>query len=109
MASAGCGGSQSAAPTQSSTSATYVSTDFAWLGSKAEPWNHKLNSDQNAILAATNASSEVTAGAFFARLSAACHPMSVDVGIAQNIVHAPSATLDKAWEGMLARCTHPIA
>jgi len=58
MAAADCGGSQSASPTQRSTSATYVGADVAWLSSKAEPWNHKLNSDQYAVLAATNASSE---------------------------------------------------
>ena len=62
MAAAGCGGSQSASPTQRSTSATYVGTDVAWLSSKAEPWNHKLNSDQYAVLAATNASSEDDTG-----------------------------------------------
>ncbi len=103
MAAAGCGGSQSASPTQSSTSAAYVGTDFAWLSSKAEPWNHKLNSDQNAVLATTNASSEEATGTFLARLGAACHQMSDDVGKAQDIVHAPSATLDKAWGGMLAQ------
>lgn len=103
MAAAGCGGSQSASPTQRSTSATYVGTDVAWLSSKAEPWNHKLNSDQYAVLAATNASSEDATGTFLARLGAACHQMSDEVGKAQDIVHAPSATLDKAWGRMLAQ------
>jgi hypothetical protein len=104
----GCGGStappppQAASPTSSEAGAALV-----WLSSIAEPWNHKLNNDQQAIDTASAASASSTgaaaANAYFAGLGAACSKMVDDTGQAQDITHAPSAALDQAWRTMVAQ------
>jgi hypothetical protein len=106
MVAMGCGSSQSAAPVPASTTTTLRSTsspDFAWLSAKAEPWNHKLNTDQNAIDAASIATSGANAGTYFYRLGSACAKMLDDASKAQHIVHAPLPKLDGAWQDMAAR------
>ncbi len=97
----GCGGGASSGPPHS-TSARPVSA-YAWLAHKAEPWNHVLNTDQGSILTAASAGSRVSSSQFFSHLSAACSKMLADTRKAQAIPRAPSASLERAWSGMLGR------
>jgi hypothetical protein len=110
LISMGCGSSQAVSAHRTSTSTTTNSTtssnvtpDYAWLSSKAEPWNHKLNHDQGVIDVASSQTGKVTSNVFFARLAAACHQMLDDAGKAQTISNAPSSELDGAWRGMVAQ------
>lgn len=99
----GCGGTNSATTTTTSQPA---GTALSWLSSIAEPWNHKLNGDQQAIdtaSAASSGSGAAAADAYFARLGAACSQMADDAGHAQNISRAPSAALDQAWRAMVVQ------
>ncbi len=100
----GCGGSTSA--TTTTLSSHQAGSSLVWLSSIAEPWNHKLNSDQQAVdaaSAATAGSSGAAADAYFARLGAACSQMVDDAGKAQTISRAPSAALDQAWRAMVVQ------
>jgi hypothetical protein len=102
-AAQGCGGTNSATTT---TISGNPGTALRWLSSIAEPWNHKLNGDQQAIdtaSAASSGSGAAAADAYFARLGAACSQMVADTGQAQNISRAPSAALDQAWRAMVAQ------
>jgi hypothetical protein len=106
LISMGCGSSQAVSPPRTSTSTTTSSSqtpDYAWLSSKAEPWNHRLNHDQGVIDVASSQTGKVTSDAFFARLAGACRQMLDDAGKAQAISHAPSSELDAAWRGMVAQ------
>jgi hypothetical protein len=106
LMSMGCGSSQAVSPPRTSTITTTSSSqtpDYAWLSSKAEPWNHRLNHDQGAIDVASSQTGKVTAAAYFARLATACRQMLDDAGKAQSISHAPSSELDAAWHGMVAQ------
>jgi hypothetical protein len=106
----GCGGTNSAAGGQATTttiSGRQAGTALVWLSSIAEPWNHKLNGDQQSIdtASAASAGSSGTAAAntYFARLGTACSKMVDDAGQAQNIARAPSAALDQAWRTMVVQ------
>lgn len=106
LISMGCGSSQAVSPSRTSTSTTTSSSHtpgYAWLSSKAEPWNHRLNHDQGVIDVASSQTGKVTSDAFFARLAGACRQMLDDAGKAQAISHAPSSELDAAWRGMVAQ------
>jgi len=106
IAVSGCGGAPSASPsrtTRPTAVSTYRGTALSWLTVKAEPWNHQLNTDQGRIDAASSSTKGVTPTVFFDRLRATCNRMIDDVGTAQDIVHAPSSSLDEAWTGMLAQ------
>jgi len=104
VAALGCGGTNSA--TTTTTTSQPAATALSWLSLIAEPWNHKLNGDQQAIdtaSAASSGSGAAAANAYFARLGAACSQMVADTGPAQNISRAPSAALDQAWRAMVAQ------
>jgi hypothetical protein len=101
----GCGASPSAAPERTTTSTTaraFVGTPLAWIGSRARRWNGRLNQDQVAVDAASKASSEEGADAYFGQLRAACTQMLEDATKAEEIAAAPSAPLDQAWKAMTA-------
>jgi len=101
----GCGGTNSSTGGQATSTAVsgqQAGTALGWLSSIAEPWNHKLNGDQQAIDTASAASSG-NAGPYFARLGTVCSKMVDDAGRAQSISRAPSAALDQAWRTMLVQ------
>lgn len=103
----GCGSTSPPPPQAAGTTNGQSGAALAWLSSVAEPWNHTLNGDQQAIDTASAASGGATASgaaadAYFAGLGAACSKMADDAGQAQNIARAPSAVLDQAWRTMVA-------
>jgi hypothetical protein len=104
----GCGRAPAASPPSSSRRSSTVpagsqpaTAAFAWLRDKAEPWNHRLNTDQRAIIAAGGAVKGVSDTAYFSRLQSACSTMLAHAEQAHRIAHAPAAGLDQAWEAML--------
>lgn len=74
---------------------------LAWLNSRAEPWNHKMNADQNAIDKVTD-DPNIPSKRFFSNLNQACLKMLHDAGKADKVPAAPSSNLDEAWEVMIA-------
>ena len=103
----GCGGTNSSTggqATSTTVSGQEAGTALGWLSSIAEPWNHKLNGDQQAIDTASAASSGgAPANSYFAGLGTVCSKMVDDAGRAQNIARAPSAALDQAWRTMVVQ------
>jgi hypothetical protein len=62
-----------------------------------------LNVDQSAVVAASRAVSEVTPSEYYSRLQATCSAMLFNAQKALRIAHAPSTSLDQAWETMLTQ------
>ncbi len=106
IAVSGCGGAPSASTSETTRTAavsTYRGTPLSWLTTKAEPWNHQLNTDQGEIDVASSSTKGVTPSVYFDRLRTKCNRMIDDVDTASAIVRAPSSSLDEAWTGMLAQ------
>jgi hypothetical protein len=100
LAALGCSSTPSATPAPPATTAVQHATPIAWFHGVGLSWNHKLNSDQVAIDAASSASKGANPGTYFAQLASACSRLVADARGAQGAPAAPSAALAAAWHAM---------
>ena len=97
-----CSSDASSASSTSSTAAPSAASQLAWLSAHVRQWNAALNGDQNAVDTAAAAGSSGSSSTFVKNLETACSKMLSDVSKAETVPKAPSATLQRAWKGMLS-------
>ena len=102
LAAAGCGASSSAPSPTSTVAATANVTPREWLASNAAHWNNQLNKDQNDVDSAAGTTSGVSSSTYFKRLTSVCTKLQDHAQQAMGVSKAPTASLQSAWDGMLA-------